>query len=195
MVTSANKAAGFYSLTNEHLGIIVQSLAEKQSLHGKPEKISEIPKTKSKPPDEPRAKEFVEESFFTLDISSGETAGRAVLLADEANAEVENYWIFRNARSDEDIDRNIFQLLRKLPKTSETHLFVDECYQIILERPADSEGLANYAHMLKSKHLSPRDFIKVLLTSDEGRNYIETLFIVPYPSAQLKKRSPPGIRS
>jgi hypothetical protein len=195
MVTRANEFAGFYSLTNEHLGIIVQSLAEKQPPRRNSEKIPEISKTKSSITTEPRTKELIEENFFNLDISGGETAGRAVLLASEANAEVENFWVFRTARNDEDIERDNFQLLRKLPKASEAHLFVDECYQVILERPADSEGLANYVHMLTSKHLSPRDFIKVLLTSDEGRTYIETLIIVPYPSAQLKKRNPPGIHS
>jgi hypothetical protein len=129
MATKENAVAGFYSLTNEHLGIIIQSLAEKQPLHGKSEKIAEITKNKSRATTEPSTKERVEGGVFNLEISSGETAGRAVLLPGETNAEIESFWVFRSARSQEDMDQNHFQLLKKLPKASESHLFVDECYQ------------------------------------------------------------------
>jgi hypothetical protein len=195
MVTKANAVAGFYSLTNEHLGIIVQRLAERQPSHRTLETIAEISKNTPKLKPNISARELAQDVIFNLDISNGETVGRAVLIAGEADVEVENIWVFRTARNDEDMERGNFELLRKLPRASEPHLFVDECYQVILERPADSDGLANYVHMLKSKHLSPHDLIKVLLTSDEGRNHIETLVIIPYPSAQLKKRNPPDIRS
>src|SRR5271154_2664618 len=108
MATKAKAVAGFYSLTNAHLGIIVQSLAERQPLRRKSEKIPEIIKNTSRITTEPPTKEFMEDSLFNLNISSGETAGRAVLLAGEANAEIESFWVFRNARSDEDIERNHF---------------------------------------------------------------------------------------
>jgi len=195
MVKKANADAGFSSLTNEHLGKIVQCLAERQTLRRNSEKISEISKNNPRIISEPPMKKSIEDNVFNLDISGGEVAGRAVLLVGEANVEVESFWVFRTARSDEDIERNNFHLVRKLPKALETHLFVDECYQVIFERPADNDGLANYVHKLKSKNLSPRDFIKVLLTSDEGRNYVETLIIVPYPSAHLKKRNSAGMYS
>ena len=185
----------FSSLANEHLGIIVQILAEQVPLQKAPENIPEFSVNNPKIYPEPSVRAAVEDVVFNLDISDGEIAGRAVLLKSKSDEVVEQFWVFGATGSDEDIDRNNFQLLRKLPKVLETHLFIDECYQMFLERSADSDGLANYARMLGSKHLSPLDFIKALLTSPEGRNYVETLVIVPYPSAHLNKRDPPGLNS
>jgi len=192
MVKKLGISPAFSSLANEHLGIIVQNLAKSRPLHTKSEKIAEISTTNAKDFFKRPASDIVENEMFNLDISKGEIVGRAVLLANEKGAEVERYWVFRTARSDEDIERNNFQLVRKLPNNVETQRFIEECYQVLFGRPADSDGLANYIRMLKSKHLSPRDFMIALLTSPEGRNHVETLVIVPYPSSHLTKRDPSG---
>ncbi len=180
------------SLTNEHLGIIVQNLAKRRPSQAEPKKTNEVVLHRNINIPRP-ANDAVQDSMFNLDISGGDIAGRAVFLAKDKGVEIERYWVFRTARNDDEIERNNFQLVRKLSNALETHIFVEECYQAFLERPADSEGLANYVRMLKSKHLSPRDFMIALLTSPEGRGHTETLIVVPYPSAHLNK--PSGLHS
>jgi hypothetical protein len=192
MVQKLSVSSGISALTNQHLGIIVQKLAERRPVQSELAKVSEKSINRAHLNSEPSVGNAVEDEMYILDITGGEIAGRAILIKGEAK--VERYWVFRTARSDEDIEQNKFQLVRKLTNASETHLFVDECYQVFFERPADSDGLANYVRMLKSKHLSPRDFMKALLTSPEGRNHVDTLVIVPYPSPQLERRNPQSNR-
>jgi Domain of unknown function (DUF4214) len=195
MVEKLGVFPSFFSLTNLHLGIVVQNLAEKRHSPSIVSNRSKITTSKSEITRELPEQNNTEDGIFNLDISGGEIVGRAVLLNSKSDVEIDRFWVFGAARSDEDIERSNYQLLRKLPKSFETHSFVNECYQVFLERSADSDGLANYAHMLKTKHLSPRDFIKVLLTSPEGNNYVETLVVVPYPSPHLKKRDRVGMHS
>jgi Domain of unknown function (DUF4214) len=195
MVKKLSVSSGFSALTNEHLGIIVRTLAGRQPLQSGPTKVSEKFMNKANADQAIPASSAVEDDMYVLDVSGGEIAGRAILIANEAKVKVEQYWVFRTARREEDIERNNYQLVRKLTNALETHLFVDACYQVFLARPADSDGLANYVRMLKSKHLSPRDFMKTLLTSPEGKNHVDTLVIVPYPSPQLQRRTPLGMHS
>jgi hypothetical protein len=195
MVTKLSVSSGFSALTNEHLGIIVQKLGERRPLQTRPAEISHGLTNKVNVDSKPAVSKAIEDDMYILDISRGEIAGRAILIANEVDITVERYWVFRTARSDEDVERNNYQLVKKLTNALETQLFVDECYQVFFERPADSDGLANYVRMLKSKHLSPRDFMKALLTSPEGRNHVDTLVIVPYPNPQLERHNSLGIRS
>jgi len=195
MVKHLSVSSGFSALTNEHLSVIVQHLGERRPLQTRPAAVSRSIANKDNFQSKPTVSRTLEDDMYVLDISKGEIAGRALLIANEPNVVVERYWVFRTARSDEDVERNNYQLVRKLTNALDTQLFVEECYQVFFERPADSEGLANYVRMLKSKHLSPRDFMKALLTSPEGRNHVETLVIVPYPSPQLERPNSSGIDS
>ena len=69
MVKKANADAGFSSLTNEHLGKIVQCLSQRQTLRRNSEKISEVSKSNPRIISEPPMKKSIEDNVFNLDIS------------------------------------------------------------------------------------------------------------------------------
>lgn len=56
---------------------------------------------------------------------------------------------------------------------NETEKYVDDCYLIVLGRPADADGLKNYVEQIEKGDMKREDVLKALHTSDEYHERIE----------------------
>jgi hypothetical protein len=113
--------------------------------------------------------------------------GRGLFLPKDNGHDTERLCIFERNWLNDEYDDNSFRLLVRLPDVSNAFRFVSKCFEVFLNRVVHGGELARYASPLKSNMLTPREFIEIVPTSDEGLKFVTTLIISACPNRHMTK--------